>query len=476
MYKVIKQKEKIEFIEYNFDQIWRYAPINLVEGKVKMQGKSVNPKQLSFLYPNLLDQLDPKTPLLKLSKRIPWDYFEESFKDLYSRTGRPSKPVRLMVGLCILKHVENVSDEVLVERWVQNPYYQAFCGEVDFQWRLPCDPTDLTYFRKRIGKEGFEKILSVSVAIHAEEIKEKEVCIDTTVQEKNVTFPTDDKLYRKVIEGCWKLSQKYEIKLRRSYRRELKKRLLALRFRSHPKNKKKARKASKRLRTIGGILVRELRRKLPEAGLLKELKKIELYEGVLAQKRQDKDKIYSLHESHIYCMSKGKLHKKYEFGVKASIAKTKTSGLIVGAMCFSTNRFDGHTLPEVLAQIKKISNWIPEMALCDRGYRGKKKVGETQILLPGSPLVDTQSAYERRKQRNRFRKRAGIEGVIGHLKSEHRLGRNFLSGFLGDEMNVLMAAAAFNFRKWLRAFYFALYLRRCLLESLYWSYSAPRAV
>lgn len=225
-----------------------------------MQGNSANPNQQSFLNPNLLDQVNPKHPLLQLAKVIPWDYFEEDFSPLYSHTGRPSKPIRLMIGLCILKHMENLSDETLIARWVQNPYYQMFCGEVEFQWQWPCDPTDLVYFRKRIGKEGFEKLLAASIAVHGEKIADKEVCIDTTVQEKNMTFPTDDKLHRKIIERCWKLSDSYDITLRRSYRRELKKLLLNLRFRHHPKNGKKAWKASKRLRTIAGILVRERKR------------------------------------------------------------------------------------------------------------------------------------------------------------------------------------------------------------------------
>jgi len=423
-----------------------------------MQGKSPHSTQQSFLHPDLLDQLDPKHPLLQLAATIPWNYFDDSFASLYSKAGRPSKPIRLMVGLSILKHVENLSDEEVVKRWVQNPYYQAFCGEVEFQWTFPCDPSDLAYFRKRIGKEGFEKIFAASIAIHGEKISDKEACIDTTVQEKNVTFPTDAKLHRKIIEGCWKLAETHDIKLRRSYRRELKKLLLNLRFRNHPKNAKKARKASKRLRTIAGVLVRELRRKLPEEALSLGEEQLKLYERVLNQKRQDKNKIYSLHEPHIYCMSKGKAHKKYEFGVKVSIAKTKDSNLIVGAMAFSTNRFDGHTLPDVLEQVKKLSKWIPEIALCDRGYRGKKAVDKTQIMIPESDPKHAQTAYQRQKQRQRFRKRAGIEAIIGHLKSDHRLGRNFLSGFLGDEVNVLMAAAAFNFRKWLREFYFSLFL------------------
>lgn len=424
-----------------------------------MQGNSPNTQQQNFLFPNLLKQLNPKNPLLQLGEKIPWNYFEESFSSLYSKTGRPAKPVRLMVGLCILKHVENLSDEVLVERWVQNPYYQAFCGEVEFQWKFPCDPTDLIYFRKRIGKEGFEKILATSIAIHGEEIKEKEACIDTTVQEKNITFPTDDKLHRKIIERCWKLADAHGIALRRSYRRELKKILLNLRFRHHPRNYKKAKKASKRMQTIAGALIRELRRKLPDDVLATKSKKFELYERVIRQQKNDKNKIYSLHEPHVYCVSKGKVHKRYEFGVKASIAKTKKSNLIVGAIAFAKNLYDGHTLPSVLEQVKQIARWIPKIGLCDRGYRGTKQVEDTQIMIPESNPKRTQSAYQRCLQRKRFRKRAGVEGIIGHLKADHRLGRNFLQGFLGDEINVLMAAAAFNFRKWLLKFFWLFFYK-----------------
>jgi len=436
---------------------------NLVERSEPMQGIEANPNQVSFLYPRLLDQLNPAHPLLHLSKVIPWDYFEEHFSDLYSNRGRPAKPIRLMIGLCILKHMENLSDEVLVERWVQNPYYQAFCGGVEFQWQWPCDPTDLVYFRKRLGSTGFEKLLAVSIVIHGEEIKEKECCIDTTVHEKNITFPTDDKLSRKIIGRCWKLAKEHSIKLRRSFKRELKGLLLNLRFRKHPKNKKKAKKASKRLRTIAGILIRELKRKLPEEILADIQDDFALYERVLNQQQKDSHKIYSLHEPHVYCMSKGKLHKRYEFGTKASIAKTKDGSLIVGALAFSENRFDGHTMPEVLEQVKRISKWIPKIGLCDRGYRGTKAVGDTTILIPDSASKKTQTRYQRTKQRNRFRKRAGIEAIIGHLKSDHRMGRNYLSGFGGDEINVLMAAAAFNFRKWMLAFSFILYFLGCRL-------------
>ena len=163
-----------------------------------MKTHSPNPDQMSFLHANLLDQLNPKHPLLQLASQIPWDHFEAEFSPLYSHRGKPGKPIRLMVGLSVLKHLEDLSDQVLIERWVQNPYYQAFCGEAEFQWQFPCDPSEMTYFRKRIGSEGFEKILAVSIALHGHQAIEDEVCIDSTVQEKNITFPTDAKQYQKI--------------------------------------------------------------------------------------------------------------------------------------------------------------------------------------------------------------------------------------------------------------------------------------
>lgn len=161
-------------------------------------------------------------------------------------------------------------------------------------------------------------------------------------------------------------------------------------------------------------------------------------------------KVYSLHEPDVLCIGKGKEHKKYEFGRKASIAVTKTTGVIVGAMSFNKNIFDGHTLPDVLEQVWQTTEVCPEVAICDRGYRGRKKVGDTSILTPGRPKK-SDTPYQRRKARQRFRRRAGIEPVIGHLKHDHRMARNFLKGTLGDSINLFMACAAFNFRKWVRA-------------------------
>jgi len=411
--------------------------------------KSRNNPQGNFLFADLIDQLNPKHPLLQLAKQIDWSVFDETFSSHYSHLGKPAKHIRLMVGLCILKHMENLSDEGLVQRWVQNPYYQAFTGEAEFQWKFPCNPTSLTKFRNRIGNDGFEKILSVSIAMHQEKITEDEMCIDTTVQEKDITFPTDAKQYQKIHHHLLKLARAEDIVLTRTYEKEVKQLKLRTRFAGHPKNRKRARHAVKRLKTISGRLLREIQRKMTLEQLHVYSERLALYLRMLLQKRGSKNKLYSLHEPHVYCMSKGKAHKRYEFGTKASITTTRDSGIIIGALAFEKNVFDGHTVPAVLAQVKRLIDRVPAVGIGDRGYRGKSKVNDTQIVTP-KPARKNASKEAMTLARKRFRRRAGIEPVIGHLKSDHRLNRNFLKGFAGDQINLIMAAAAFNFKKWMR--------------------------
>ncbi len=416
--------------------------------------KRRNPAQQTFLHADLIDQLNPKNPLLQLARKIDWSVFENEFGPLYSHLGKPNKHIRLMVGLSILKHLENVSDEVLVQRWVQNPYYQAFCGEIEFQWQLPCDPTSMTHFRKRVGVAGHEKILAASINLHAKKVEvEDEICIDTTVQEKNITFPTDAKQYRKIHGKLLKLARREGISLDRTYEKEVKQLKQHTRFATHPKNRKKARKAVKRLKTISGRLMRAVARQMTAQQLDGYADQLALFRRMLEQKRSDKNKLYSLHEPHVYCMSKGKAHQRYEFGTKASIATTRDSSIIIGALAFEQNPYDAHTLPAVLAQVKRLANKTPVVGIVDRGYRGKRKVNDTRIVTP-KPARKNAAQEAIKLARKRFRRRAGIEPVIGHLKSDHRLKRNFLKGFDGDQINLIMSAAAFNFRKWIREIIF----------------------
>jgi IS5 family transposase len=212
---------------------------------------------------------------------------------------------------------------------------------------------------------------------------------------------------------------------------------------------KQAQRATRRLKTIAGRLVRELGRKLSTAALEKHQSDLALYRRALAQKRNDHDKIYSLHEPHIYCVAQGKEHKKDEFGPKASVVLTKTGGIIVGAVAHDQNLYDGHTLPEVLQQTEALTGSGPQVAIVDRGYRGTPQIGETEVLVPG-PKPKDQTSRQTRTMRSRFRRRCSIEPVIGHLKSDCRQARNHRKGFAGDARNLLLAAAAWNFNKWLK--------------------------
>jgi len=399
--------------------------------------------------PTLREQLDPRQPLYQLAEKLPWTSFEEAFAGCYSPEGRPAKPVRLMVGLLLLKQLHHLGDETVVAQWVQNPYWQFFCGMSEFQWSLPCDPSDLVYFRQRIGEEGVAVIFAASAQLHGKKAEEAEVVIDSTVQEKAVTYPTDTKLCRRIIERCWNLADRHGVKLRRRYRKAVRASLLAQRWRQHPKRRREARRGVRRLKTIAGRLIRELERKLPAVVVAAQAENLARYRQVLAQQPKDAGKIYSLHEPHIYCIAKGKEHKKYEFGTKASLALTKTSGILVAAVAHPENCYDGHTLPEVLEQAEVVQGQRPAKAIVDRGYRGCKEVGGTAILVPGKAPAG-QSASQRQAMRQRFRRRCAIEPTIAHLKTDFRLARNFLRGFFGDTLNLLLAATAWNLRKWLR--------------------------
>lgn len=414
-----------------------------------MKSKSPNQEQQSFLYQGLKEILNPKNPLYQLTEKIAWETIEKEFSKYYVEFGRPAKPIRLMVSLLILKQMYDLGDETVIEEWVENPYWQYFSGEKLFQWKFPIEPSDLVHFRKRIGQDGVSKILGISIAIHGKEAMEREVVVDTTVQEKNITFPTDIKLHKKIISHCTKIAEEEKVRRRQSYKRTVKKLIMAQRFRNHPKNRKRALQAERKLKTIAGRMVRELERKLTTEQKEKYSSSIETYNKILLQKKSDKEKIYSIHEPKVYCISKGKEHKKYEFGSKASLVITKNSGIIVGAYSLEKNEYDGHTLPKALDQCEQLRGLRPTVAIADRGYRGSSRIGKTEILIPKPPRKSN-SFYDKRKAKARFRRRAAIEPVIGHLKTDNRLSRNFLKGIIGDQINVMLAAAAFNFRKWLR--------------------------
>jgi IS5 family transposase len=399
--------------------------------------------QLSF-NSTFEEQLNHKHPLYILVEKINWPLFEEAFSKHYRKDfGRPAKPIRLMVSLLILKHVRNLNDESVVEQWSENSYYQYFSGKGSFVASVPCESSELVHFRHRIGEEGIELILKESIRVNGTGGEEETGTTDTTVQEKNVTYPTDNKLHRKIITKCLAIAEEEHIELRQSYRQTLKKLTIQQRLRHRVKGKKTSRKADRKVKTIAGRLVRELGRKLPSGNHTTTLA---LFTQVLSQKREDKNKIYSLHESHVQCIGKGKLHKKYEFGSKVSITTTANSGVIIGALNLPKNDYDGHTLDAALEQQQRLTGKILKEVFVDRGYRGVTKVRGTTIHSP-KPFPTTTTPTQRKKLINGFARRAAIEPRIGHLKSDHRLSKNFYKGFVGDNINVMLAAAAMDFKR-----------------------------
>ena len=447
-----------------------------------MYKPSSNSRQASLFW-DLETMLDSKHPLFKLANMVDWSLFEKSFAPLFcADNGRPPKPIRLMTGLLMLKHLRNVSDEQVVAQFAENAYYQYFCGLEAFSTSAPCTSSELVHFRHRIGEEGVELILKESIRINLamedrkregddrnkgrdgrgrKSDKEQTAFIDSTVQEKNLTFPTDSKLLNKIIDYCHKVAKAERIKVRQSYAREVQGLKLTQRFRGKSHSNKKVAKADRRMRTIAGRLLRELLRLLPADNIYQ--KQIDICVKFVNGERIDDHKIYSLHEPDVLCISKGKEHKKYEFGNKVSIVRL-WNGLIIGALSFR-NEYDGHTIDKSMEQVRRLYDRSIKILAGDRGYRGQEQCGGASVMIPSVPKK-TDSQYMKAKKHELFRKRAGIEPVIGHCKSDHRLGRNYYKGLFGDSINVMLAAAAFNLKRAMRLFLclFKWVIRRLMTE------------
>jgi IS5 family transposase len=334
-----------------------------------MIGKLPEIMQRDLFRPMLKDFIDPQHKLVLLADSINWKYIEEEFKPYYSEQGAPSVPIRVMAGSLMLKHLYNLDDDTLPERWEQDIYFQYFCGMTFFEHRFPFDPSDFVHFRKRVGEEGIGKIFACSVQLHGPEVEKnsKLVLSDTTVQENFTTFPTDAKLCKKVIEKCNKIAAKEGIKQRQKFTKESKQLLRETCNGKHPKRAKKAKKAKKRLKTIANYQLRELDRKMTEEQKVFYKKEMDLYYHAVNQQKKDKDKIYSLHKPFTKCISKGKTHKPYEFGNKVGLITTgefvvkkkngkngkKDRRIIVAVKGFLGNPFDGHTIEPLLNQMEK---------------------------------------------------------------------------------------------------------------------------
>ena len=415
-----------------------------------MIGKSTSQHQQNLFQPLLKEFINLKHELALLGDKIDWKYFEDAFAHLYSSTGIPAMPIRLMVGSLMLKRIYNLGDETLCEAWIRDPYMQYFCGMAHFEHKFPCDSSDFVHFRKRIGLLGVEKIFAYSVLLHGKEAKQKVTLSDTTVAENNTTFPTDAKLAKKIIDKCNRIAQREDVEQRQTYTKVSKQLVRDTHNSSHPKRRKKAKKSGRKLKTIAGRLLRELERKLPEPLLVEYQQELDLYYRVLAQKRSDKDRIYSLHKDFTACIAKGKAHKQYEFGNKIGLITTYKSLIITSIMAFEGNPHDSKTIEPLLNQMKSNINYTPQEVVYDRGGKGQKQIGTTKISTPDYKPLKRDTEYQKRSKRKKIRRRAAIEPVIGHLKTDFRMAQNYLSGPDSPQINAFLAATGWNLKKMMR--------------------------
>ncbi len=442
-------------------------------------------RQDDLFRPPLNEIINLRHPLVRLAGEIDWNFLAGRFSSVCGvGPGQPPLPTRLVAGLFILKHTHNLSDEALCDRWVENPYFQYFCGEVVFRHELPFDRSSLTRWRQRLGEEQIAALLqeSLSVAHRSGAIATEDlerVAVDTTVQEKAVAHPTDARLSHRAIEKLVDLAKREGVELRQSYLRVAKRAAIMVGRYTHAHQFKRARRELKFLRTRLGRIIRDIRRKIEGNTALEDC-----FGPLLAlalrvrhqEQRQRGPKVYSLHAPEVECIGRGKARAPYEFGCKVSIATPVTAPrggqFVLHAKALHGNPYDGHTLGPVIADLEKLTGVTVRRIHGDKGYRGHNHPDRFKVWINHPDRFKVWITGQVRRVtkaiRREMRRRAAIEPVIGHLKGDHRMGRNYLKGRDGDRINAVLAAAGYNFSLLLRWFEellraLSLILRRALL-------------
>jgi IS5 family transposase len=420
-------------------------------------GKPRDERQKDLFRPALARIIDLNHALARLAELIDWDFLDTRFSAVCTPgPGQPPLPSRLVAGLFVLKHMHNLSDEVLCARWVENPYYQFFCGEETFQHAAPFDRSSLTRWRQRLGEEQLVALIqeSLAVAHKTGAIASKDlerVVVDTTVQPKAVAHPTDARLMHRALEKLAALAKDAGVPLRQSYARVAKRAAIMVGRYSHAHQFTRARRQLKFLRIRLGRVIRDIRRKISGDDALKA-RFGPLLDLALRVRHQDHrqrgHKIYALHAPEVECIGKGKARTPYEFGCKVSMAtpvtQPKGGQFVLHAQALHGNPYDGHTLGPVVSAIEKLTGIETRRIHVDRGYRGHNHPHKFRVWISGQVRRVTKTI------RREMKRRAAVEPVIGHLKAEHRLGRNYLKGRDGDRINAVLAAAGYNFSLLLR--------------------------
>ncbi|HEY6257158.1 MAG TPA: IS5 family transposase [Xanthobacteraceae bacterium] len=435
-------------------------------------------RQKDLLRPALEQIIDMGHPLVRLAEKIDWTFLDGRFSSVCQPgPGQPGLPTRLVAGLFILKHMHNLSDEVLCARWVENPYYQYFCGELSFCHKLPFDRSSLTRWRQRLGEEQLAALVqeSLSVAHKTGAIATKDlerVVVDTTVQPKAVAHPTDARLTHRAIVKLVGLARRHGVPLRQSYLRVAKRAAIMVGRYTHAHQFKRARRALKFLRTRLGRVIRDIGRTIRGNPELEDRFRPLLQLAIRVRfqdHRQRGPKVYALHAPEVECIGKGKARTPYEFGCKVSIATPATAPkggqFVLHAKALHGNPFDGHTLGPIITDLESLTGVETRRIHVDKGYRGHNHPHKFRVWISGQ--VRRVTAPIRRE----MRRRAAVEPVIGHLKAEHRMDRNYLKGRDGDRANAVLAAAGYNFGLLLR---WLAELLRALIEVIFCSSHAAQ--
>ena len=411
------------------------------------------------LFRSRLDQIiNMRHELVRLAGEIDWEWIDAELADLFSEAGRPALPTRFMVGLLLLKHIHGLSDEAVCARWVNDPYFQYFTGETFFQHDIPHERSGMSHWRKRIGGR-LDKLLAETLRVaHATGALKGDdmarVTVDTTVQPKNVAFPTDAKLMVTAVRHLGALAKRHGVPLRQSYVRVAKSAAIMAGRYAHAKQYKRMRRALRFLNTRLGRLSRDIRRKIEGDPDLIEAFAIPLSKAMqirFQKPRQPGYKLYSWHAPEVECIGKGKAHKPYEFGVKVSLTTTnrraKGGQFILHAKALPGKPYDGHTLREVIEETQNLTGREIERVYVDKGYVGHDAPKPLRVFRSG------QKRGVHGQIKRELRRRSAIEAVIGHCKTDGHLDRNFLKGRHGDQTNAVLTAIGYNFRlilKWLR--------------------------
>ena len=408
-----------------------------------------------------LDQIiNMKHELVQLAGKIDWAWIDSEIAPLYSDKGRPGIETRFMIGLLLLKHMFGLSDEGVCERWVYDPYFQHFTGEEVFQHEFPHERSDLSHWRKRLG-DKLELLLaeSLRVAHSSGALRTKDlarVTVDTTVQPKNITFPTDAKLLHAAIKGLNRLARQHAVRLRQPYLRVARRAAMMAGRYAHAKQFNRHHQRIRFLSTRLGRLIRDIRRKIAgheptEAAFEAALSRASQIRS--QRQRQRGWKLYSFHAPEVECIGKGKARAPWEFGVKVSVVTTNARApggqFVLHAAALPGNPYDGHTLRTVIEDTQRLTGREIERVYVDKGYRGHDAPNPRRVFISGQKR-GVFGAIKRE-----LRRRSAVEPVIGHMKAEGHLGRCYLKGRNGDAANAVLTAAGYNFRRslaWLRLF------------------------